>query len=274
MGFPRWAPSISGGSVYNFNTGVDGGGSFSVNRYYAEAGISRMWDFNKMISFSAGVGQDDYRFSDPGSGPWNNIENRRIGVFARWALENNWAFFGASSIRSYGETGVAIDDSLTAAVFGGASYTFNDRLKIGPGLGVVGQLEDNPSVFPVVIVNWGITDKLRLETGGGLAASGGPGLSLNYAISSKWEAGLTTRYEKKRFRLDSDGPAPDGVGEDKNIPVYGSISYRIYPQGMIGAIIGFGFDGSFAVESKNGGVLYKKSYDNFNVLGLVASFRF
>ncbi len=274
MDFPAWAPMVRGGLVYHFETDVDKGGAFSVNRYFVEGGVSRIWRFDRMLSFSAGFGQDDYRFSGGISEPWNNIDNYRAGIFARWALDNEWVLFAGPSIRTYGEPGVNLEDALTAAFFGGASYKISDQLTLGPGLGVVGQLEDDTRFFPIILINWNITQKLSLETGGGFAATGGPGLSLNYAFSKRWKAGLAGRYEKKRFRLDDSGIAPGGVGEDENFPLYGIVSCYIYPGGMINAIFGYNFGGKLEADKVDGQNVYSSGYNDSVSAGVTASFRF
>ena len=274
MQFPRWGPSLRGGSVYNFETGMDGGGAFSVNRYFIEGGIGRIWSFDKMISASVGFGQDDYRFSDLASEPWNNIDNYRASIFVRWGIGENWMLLGGPSIRSYGETGVDLDDALTSAFFGGASYKFSDRLTLGPGLVIVEQLQGDVQAFPIIVVNWSITDRLSLGTGGGLAATGGPGLSLNYEISKHWKAGLTGRYEKKRFLLNDEGRSQNGVGEDESIPILGNISYFLYPGGSVGAIFGYNFAGKLNADDPDGNLLYETKYDPSLTVGIVASFRF
>ncbi len=273
MDFPRWAPSMRGGSVYNFETDMDQGGAFSVNRYFIEGGITRMWSFDRMLSFSAGFGQDDYRFSDTAGRPWGNIDNFRASVFGRWGLNEKWALFAAPSVRSYGEAGTDLDDALTLAFFGGASYKFSDRLTLGPGLGVFERIEDDVRYYPIIIVNWAITDRLSLETGGGLAATAGPGLSLVYKVSKKWTTAVTTRYESKRFRLNEDGLAPNGVGEDESIPIVAQLTYFFYPQGLISGVIGYSFGGSLSADDQNGNFLYETKYDPSPSIGIVASFR-
>ena len=274
MDFPRWAPSFSGGALHDFETDMDGGGAFALDRYYVEGGMGRMWNFDRIVSLSAGYGQDDYRFSSLAVEPWNNIENYRLSLFARWGLDEKWTLFGGPSVRAYRESGARLDDSWTAAFFGGASYRFSERLSLGPGFGVVGQLEDNPSYFPIVVVKWGITDRLSLETGGGLGATGWPGLTMNYEVSRKWKAGLTTRYERKRFRLDGDGPFLDGIGEDRNMPLIGSLTYNIYPRGMVGVIFGVNYLGELSVDSSSGSEIYSRNYDNSVTAGIVSRFRF
>jgi hypothetical protein len=274
IGFPRWGPSVRAASIYNFDTDIDGGGSFSVNRYYLEAGIARMWRFDRMLSLSVGYGQDDYRFRGVAAEPWNNIDNYRIGLFGRWAMGDGWKVIAGPSIRSYGESGIDLDDGLTAAFFSGVSYKFSDRLTLGPGFGVVEQLEDNTSVFPILLVNWAITERLSMETGGGLAATAGPGLSLIYELADKWKMGLTGRYERKRFRLDSTGLAKNGVGEDRNIPVILTMNYYIYSGAYIGSVLGINIDGKLRAYSESGQNIYNNSYKSSVNAGLVAAFRF
>ncbi|MDF7801066.1 hypothetical protein P4C99_16435 [Pontiellaceae bacterium B1224] len=274
MSFPRWGPSVKVGSVYNFDADMEGGGSFAVNRYFVEAGMARMWGFDRMIAFSAGFGQDDYQFSNLGTQPWNNIDNYRLSLFGRWRVNDDWVLFAGPSVRSYGETGVDLDDALTGSFFGGASYTFGDRLTLGPGVVIAGELEERTQYFPVLLVNWEITDRLSLETGGGFAATAGPGLSLIYSFSKHWKAGITGRYEKKRFRLNGEGLAENGVGEDRNVPMVGNLTYFFYPGGFVSGIVGYNFSGKLSADDSYGNLLYEKSYDPAPGVGFVASFRF
>lgn len=264
---------MRGGSVYNVETDLDSAGTFSVNRYYMEGGVAHLFRLDRMVSFSVGFGQDDYHFSEIPSEPWNNINNYRASVFARWGMDNGWAYFAASSIRSYGESGVELDDALSASAFGGASYNFSDKLRIGPGLGVFGRIEDDPLIIPILIIDWNITEKLSLGNGGGLAATTGPGLTLGYKISKHWNLSVSGRYENKRFRLDANGVAPNGVGEDDSIPVLGSISYVLYPGTQINGLVGMNLDGQLRLEDQNGTTMYDESYDSSMFLGITIGIR-
>lgn len=274
MEFPRWASSLRGASVYNFDADLEGGGDFAVNRWFAEAMFGRMWSYDTFLALTFGGGQDDYHFSDTPSDPWNNINNYRLGLYGRWGINDRWAVYASPSLRAYAEAGVPAEDGLTGAFFGGASYVVNDNLKLGPALGIIGQLEDDIRYFPILLINWNITDTLSLDTGGGLAATMGPGLALTQEFSKNWKAGITLRYEKKRYRLDDEGIAPNGIGEDQNIPIYGIISYFLYPQGQVSVIFGYNTYGELSVHDSGGRKLTDESYDSSASLGFVASFRF
>ncbi|MDF7825049.1 hypothetical protein P4B35_13585 [Pontiellaceae bacterium B12227] len=274
LSFPRWASSMRGGSVYNFDADLEGGGSFYINRFVAEAMFGRMWSYDSFLAVSIGGGQDDYHFSEKAFDPWNNINNYRVGLYGQWKVSDKWSLFAAPSVRAYAEAAVDPLDGLTGNFFGGASYTFSDRLSLGPALAITGQIADDTRYYPVLLVNWKISESLSLDTGGGLAATAGPGLALVYEFSKHWKAGITTRYERKRFRLNHEGIAPNGVGEDRNIPIYGTLAYFFYPQGYITAIFGYNAYGKLALYDEQGRYLDEYEYDPSASLGFVASFRF
>ena len=129
------------------------------------------------------------------------------------------------SFRVTKESGADTGDATTGGGFAGFSYRFSDRLTIGPGIGVISQIEDSASVFPVLIIDWKISDSLSFSTGRGLGATLGPGLILNWEPYSKWTFSLGGRYERLRFRLDNDRIAPKGIGDDRAFPVFGGITY-------------------------------------------------
>ncbi|MDF7801065.1 hypothetical protein P4C99_16430 [Pontiellaceae bacterium B1224] len=272
--FPRWASSLRGGSVYNFDADLEGDGSFAVNRFVAEGMYGYMWSYDSFIAVAVGGGQDDYNFSNDVPDYWNNINNYRVGLYSRWGITDRWVLFAAPSVRAYAEAGVDPLDGLTGVFFGGASYKFSDRLTLGPAIGIVGQIEDRPSYFPVILVKWRITEQLSLDTGGGLAATAGPGLALVYKFSDHWKAGITGRYERKRFRLNASGMSPDGVGEDRNVPIYGTLAYFFYPQGYITAIFGFNTYGKLGLFDSDGDYIDEFEYTPSASAGFVASFRF
>jgi hypothetical protein len=273
-GPPRgWSPSFQGGSMYHFDAGLEGGGDVSQHRYYGEAGLGYLFRTDRLISFSVGYGQDDYDFNGTAAAPWNNIDNFRAGIFTRWAHSDRWASFVALSGRTYGEPDADLSESITGAVFGGASYRFSDRLKLGPGLGVVGQLEDNPRFFPIIVVDWNITEKLNLSTGGGLAATAGPGLELTYSLTRNWKFGLGGRYESKRFRLSDQGPSGGGVGEDRGIPVYGGIRYELYPGTYLSGLVGSTLGGRLQAENPNGVIVYRADYEEALFAGITLGLR-
>jgi hypothetical protein len=158
--------------------------------------------------------------------------------------------------------------------FAGISYRFGDRLTLGPGVGVMSQIEDSATVFPVLIIKWKITDQLSLETGRGIGATLGPGLILQWKASDKWNLSIGGRYEKLRFRLNDEGVAPKGIGQDRTFPVFGGIGYSFSRLAQMSLFGGVELGGELKLEDENGGPIVKENYGAGGFAGVAFSFRF
>lgn len=274
-----WTTFSRGAVVYQFDTDIDGGGSYDSSRFNIQAGQTYSWDRRTSVSLAFDYSYDGYSFSNGfGAGfaardPWDNINTFSLSVPMRMGISDTWSGFLIPSVRSSGESGADFDDTLTGGGFAGFSYRFGDRLTLGPGIGIISQLEESASIFPVLIVNWKITDRLSLETGRGLAASFGPGLTLNYRANQKWEFGIGGRYEKLRFRLDRNGRVPGGIGEDSSVPLFVNSTYSFTPKTAVSFVGGVELDGELRLEDNNGNRLSKESYDTGIFLGLTYSVR-
>ncbi len=272
--FPRWGPTLRGAAMHQTDAGIEGGGGMAVDRWYGEVGLARMWALDRLFSLSIGQGVDRYRFSGNGPQPWGNVGNLRAGLFCRWGFDNGWTAFAAPSFRWAWEEGADLGKARSPALFGGASYRLGDRLELGPGLGIVGRIKDDPRFFPVLVVDWRITDRLRLETGGGLAATAGPGLSLGYGLAPHWTVALAGRYESRRFRLAGDNAVPDGIGEEKGFSLVSDIVYSPYPGGSAGFFIGYNMNNSLAVYDAGGKTTFQSDVDPGLMTGIFIRLRY
>ena len=276
---PLWSFPLRGAYTHQFDTDIDNsGGKFSVDRFFTQGGPTYATKNRQSISLSLGYGFNGYDFSGEmgfaGLRPWKDINSLRIGTPISWGLDDKWTLFVIPSVRFTAESGGNLGDSVQAGGFAGASYRVSDRLTIGPGIGVVTQIEDNASVFPVLLINWKITDSLSLETGRGLGASLGPGLFLNWEASDKWRFSLGGRYEKLRFRLDKDGVAPDGVGEDRSFPILAGVTYRFTPKIQASLIGGVELGGKLKLDDENGNEVIEEGYDTAGFAGFTLRCRF
>lgn len=274
-----WKSFIRGGAVYQFDTDLDDGGSYDSKRFNLQAGYGYSWNRRTGVSFTFGYSYDGYSFSTDGNGtfsqvPWDDIHTFSLGVPVRVGMTEKWSAFIIPSVNSTGESGAEFSDTLTGGVLTGFSYRFGDRLTIGPGIGVVSQLEESATVFPILLINWKITDKLSLETGRGLAATLGPGLTLKYALNQRWNFGIGGRYEKLRFRLDDDDSNPDGIGENSSVPLFINCTYRFDTRRQISIVGGVELDGELIMEDKDGNSIVKSSTDEGLFGGVTFSMRF
>jgi hypothetical protein len=260
-----WRWTLEGGAVSELDTSLDSGGEFGVDRLVVDLSAARRYASGTRVGVSLSYGQSRYDFSNAvqlgSSDPWGRIQQASLSASVFYALDDRWTIYGIPSLRFDGENGVSFSDGDTLGLLAGASYRFSDRLTIGPGVGVFGELEDDTSLFPILIVDWKITDRLSLETGRGFAASRGPGLQLRWRQSQAWQFAFGGRYEKQRFRLDDDGVAPGGIGEDSAIPLFALAQYQPSPNLSLSLIGGVGTGGELRLEDADGKGLAESDFD-------------
>ncbi len=275
---PDWRLALDGGAVKQFESSLDTGGDFDIDRYFfrfsATRDIGSAWN----AGISLGYGENRYGFSGSsgfgGIDPWSKIRGFRVSVPIRYRADDKWSFVGIPSLRYSGESGADWSDSQQWGVLAAAAYRVSDRLTIGPGFGIFSEIEDDTDFFPIVLVDWKISDTLSLNTGRGLAASRGPGLSLSWTPKQRWRLSLEGRYEKTRFRLDDGGPVPDGVGQDQSIPIALAVAYKPTPDLELSLLGGVEFSGKLRLEDSSGNRLTESDYDTAPFAGAFVKVRF
>ncbi|MDY6987687.1 MAG: TonB-dependent receptor [Thermodesulfobacteriota bacterium] len=268
---PGWSPFLRGGSVHQFNGELDGGGSFDTDRLFLQGGVSHTTKHGRSISPALGYGFDGYDFSGDsgfaGLRPWDSIHSFRFSVPVRVKCDDHWTVFVIPTVRATAESGADFDEAFSGGGFAGASFRFSGRLTIGPGIGAITRIEDDPIVFPLLIVHWKITDRLSLETGRGLGATLGPELTINWKATDSLTLSLGGRYERLRFRLDNDGVACNGIGDDRSIPILGAVSYQFSPKIRASLLGGVELGGEVRLEDERGHRLSESEYDSAGFLG-------
>lgn len=274
-----WVFKIDGGGAHQSNADLDDAeGAFEVDRWFVSAGLDYGWSRRDSIGVSVGVGNSDYDFDDGtdfgGSAPWEEIEDSRVSIVGRFGFGETGSMIIVPSLRQYAEDGASSSDSQTYGLLAAAFWRLSDTLTIGPGLGVFSRLEDSTRVFPILAIDWDISEHWNLSTGSGLAASQGPGLTLSYRLNPAWSFGLTGRYEEVEFRLDEDGPTPNGIGRDEALPLV--ISARLEPSPKISFAVFMGVElgGSLTLMDESGKEIAKSDYDPAALFGATFDFRF
>jgi hypothetical protein len=244
---------------------LDGGGSFSSTRLYGRAGGLHRFDAGSIGVF-ASTGRIDYDFSDTVA-PWGEVRDVGFSVPVRYTV-GRADIFVSPSLRYDYEDGADREDGQTAGAFLGFAWQFSDRLTLGPAFGIFSELEsDSPNIFPAILVDWEITDRARLSTGPAIGATQGPGLSFDYGVTDRLRLGIAGRYENIRFRLDDDGPAPGGIGQDTSFPLVVTLDYEPFPGSRLAAFAGAEFGGEVRLEDARGRTIETREYDPAPVVG-------
>lgn len=264
-----WVYRFEGAYFHQQESDLNGGGQFGVNRTYGQfSALNRNPDG---ISFgvSASLGQSDYSFSGV-TAPWGDVTENSISLSIGGRMGSTGRWFVAPSVRSRYDGGASASDGRTAGVFAGASWRVNDRLAIGPAFGAFEGLgSEDFEVFPALLLDWQISDRLSLSTGPTIGASQGPGLSLRYDVAEAWGVTLSARSEKSRFAL-----AGGAVGQDSSIPVVVSVSYNPNPGMSFAVFAGAEVDGMLELENAAGVTTSKTRYDTAPLMGVAFSLSF
>jgi len=268
--------SVEGGGLHQAEVDLsDSSGGFAVDRAFIGASFDFGWSLRDSIGISIGGGKSSYEFNDEssfaGGDPWDKVEDARISLTWRSGFGDNGSFFLIPTMRFDGESG-ASDDS-TYGLYTAAAWRLSDALTIGPGLGIMSRLEDSTRFFPILAIDWDITERWNLSTGSGLAASRGPGLTLKYQLNDDWSMGVSGRYEDVEFRLDDKGPHPDGVGRDLSLPLIFSATLKPSPKLTFSVFTGVELFGSLKLKDPTGRVVEESDYDPAPLFGATFELR-
>jgi hypothetical protein len=273
-----WYQSFETGALHQFETDMDTDGGFGVSQFLARASIGYRKDFLNSTSLSFGYAHTSYQFNalkGPWAPePWGGVHTLSLSAPMRRSVGSNWMLLAIPSIRSISEDNADLGQSMVGGIITGMSYQVRPGLSIGPGFGVLTQLEDNANVFPIVLVDWAISKKFKLQTGRGFGASQGPGLVLSFALNDSWNFMIGGRMERFRLRLNSNGRVPSGVGQDRKASVSFGAQYAMGKMGFITLYTGINLSGELELNDASGNEIASTDYDSTPFVGLNASIRF
>lgn len=273
-----WRVRVDSGAVHRWDTDIDAGGDLEVDTWAIRVGADRSFSRDLRLGLSAGYEERRYAFGG-GDGfgalrPWSDVRDLRLSGRFSWKASERWDLFAVPTARWFADEDASLSDGLSGGLLAAASYRFNDRLSIGPGFGVLSEIEGSNDWFPILAIDWAISDTLSLRTGSGFAATQGPGLVLNWRPSERWGLALGARYEKARFRLDDQGIAPGGVGQETSVPVYLGATRSFSRHLSLSLIAGVEFGGELRLEDEKGRLIDKTDFDTAPFGGATLDLRF
>jgi len=280
MADPQINFRLKPGFRYVWGTGIGGGGDFTQLRTDVDISATTALTDDLDLTLGFGYEYNNYEFSGEtrfgGIEPWENVHVLDMAAILTLRPSDDWAVFGGPLLEFAAEAGADFGDSWIAGGMGGVTYRFSDDLLLGGGIGIVSQLEDEARLFPVVIIEWNISDDLRLSSRTAATATGGNGLELIYDVAEGWELAGGVGYEFRRFRLDDDveGPAPEGAGEHDALPLWARLSYQLNETVTLNLYGGALAEGEFKIRDVAGVDVGSAEYETAPMIGFSASFRF
>lgn len=173
------------------------------------------------------------------------------------AIDGEKSFFIGGGIGVAAEGGAS--DALVWNAIGGMSFKVNDRLRLGMGIGVFSQIEDDVRIVPLPQISYTIDEYWSIGTTG-------PGARLNYAWNPELSMGIEARFDGSSFRIDGDNTlVPDGAVTMTGFPVSYYLDYsggefggsRVSIFGQVGVVLA----GSMEILNSSGVTVVDEDID-------------
>lgn len=227
------------------------------------------WAWTLTVDYEASF----YNFSDSstllpsGDDPLDTVHDLTFRPGLAYVVDNNWSVFGGGIIEFAGESGADIGDAATYGGFAGARYKLSDKLSLSLGFAVQSRLENSASFFPLLGVDWQISDRVRLS-------SFGPGLRLTANINDDWAVFIAGTFHRREYRLDDDGSIPSGIIRDRRARFGAGVSYA--PCDMVKLELFGGVDAfqRFYFDDENGHRVASEKTQSAPFIALSAAIRF
>lgn len=282
MAQPRQAPgetSVSVGVVglNQFNTRIVDSGSFNWSDVSANVNVTKQ--FTSALSAGASVRYNYQNWSWSnlqsfgGQSPWTSINTPALGLNFGYSPSPEWRIGFAPTVEWSGESGTGTGGTATYGAVMSVARTFSKDLTLGVGAGVFRQI-DETKVFPYLLVNWNITDKLRLGNSLPAGPAGGAGLELSYALTERWTLAGGGAYRSYRFRLNENSPVANGIGQNSFVPVFARLSYAFDRTSRVDLYAAATTAGRLSATDSEGTRQYSTNYQTGFALALSFSKRF
>jgi len=250
--------------IYRGDADLDGGGDFRVGGVILRAGVAGQLADGIRAGVSFNYDYQDFSFSNPvafGSvAPWGIVQRYGVTAPFTFQLRDGWSVGVAPSLDWFRENNASSSDSLAWGATFTAINQFQDGNRLGLGIGVFDQIEDT-SIVAFPIVDWRLGDRWRLVNPLASGPTGGAGIELDYQFDGGWTMGVGAAYRNYRFRLSESGPVPNGIGEERGVPVFLRATYSWNRQMSMHIYAGVVTGGRLSVEDPSGNELRQVDFD-------------
>jgi hypothetical protein len=257
--------------VYQWNADLDRGGGFGTSGAIVRLGASRPFGNSTQAGLTLNYDIFDYRFSNPtafgGAAPWSNAQRVGFSVPINHSLGNGWTATVAPSFDWFGERGARSGDSFTWGAIVAGTKTWADGRRLGVGLGAFDRFNET-TVFPYLVVDWPLSERVKLTNPAAAGPTGPAGLELRYRADGGWDLGVGGAWRSTRFRLSETGRVANGVGEERGLPLFLRASREFAPGAAFNLYAGAIVAGSLRLEDSSGARL---ATDDFGVAPFVGA---
>ena len=204
---------------------------------------------------------------------WGRLQRPAVGLNFGLALSPTILLGIGPSAEWPAAPGVDADDALTYGATFSALKVFSPKFVLGAGVNTFRQFY-NVKNSPFVIINWKLTDRLKIANAFPAGPEGGAGVELRYAPDKRWEFAGGGVWRSSRFRLADDGPYARQVGEMSCIPLFGRATRNLGAKTRVDLYAGALVNGSLKVKDDDGRDIENETWGTSPALALTLSQKF
>ncbi|BBO77626.1 hypothetical protein DSCW_50430 [Desulfosarcina widdelii] len=274
---PKYAFSFSYTPVYQFETDLDSGGEFDVERHFFRFDVTRIVNRQWAVGLGLSFDYERWDFSGidglAGIDLWDEIVRPGISLPIAYTTANQWRLMVIPSVEFAGASGAETDESLSYGAVISAMHAVGPNLKIGVGAGVFNRL-DEWEAFPFLAIDWKIDDRFKVSNPFRAGIAGPAGLELVYTPTDRLELGVGGAFRSYRFRLDDSNAVPDGIGEVEFWAAFLRIGWRLGESYRLDINGGACIDGKISIDDEDGNDLGETGTDTAPFVGITLKGRF
>jgi hypothetical protein len=269
--------SASATAVAELDTDLDRGGKFRWGAGIFAGTVTRQFTPELAAGFTVRYSYEAWKFDNPkvfgGKAPWDNLNAPNVAINLSYAVGPDLSIGVSPTLGWSYESGASTGDALVYGAIVTATKVFSPALVLGIGASVVRQI-DETKTFPFLIVRWQINDRWLLANPFPAGPAGGAGLELAYALDENWELAGGGAYRSYRFRLSDTAVTPNGIGENRFVPLFARATRKFGAGSRLDFYAGISTGGRLSVENSNGSGLVREDYRTAPVLGFTLSHRY
>lgn len=234
-------------NLFQVNPGFTYVGESDFNN--GRLGNVSMWGFDVPASYTIKLAPGDLRLSAfyeyseydlsrlAGTQDFNTLA---FNTLWKSMVNDDWGYFLYGAVSLSAAKSAELDSSLTGIGAGGVQYVWSKDLSLGLGAAVATYLEEDPSVLPIIALNWQINDRWNLTTLNGAT------ISYDFSGDKTFLVDLGAKYQRREYRLGSNSSL-----YDRQFTVELGATYNITPNVGIRGFAGVATGRNFQIRQDN-----------------------
>lgn len=219
--------SVTG--LHQFATNTDSDGKVSSGSATISGSITRQMIAALTLGASASYSAERWTIEDPAAFsqgvPWRDLRRLSLGVPVTLALSRSLLVGCSVNAEWASEQGANQADAVIYGTVLSMAKVFDPRLTLGAGASLSHQFYSN-KVSPFLIINWRLSERLRIANAFSAGPEGGAGIELRDTLTPEWELAVGGVLRSDRYRLADSGAYPGAIGEKGGIPVFARASRK------------------------------------------------